>query len=249
MPARLRGSWAVVALVLAVMAGIGWWGGSRPSRAEEPIGLFTTLPLLWSESADVAAALNPDAEPHWARGVLARAGAITPLDLLAAPDGPAPLAGVRRLVMAQPRVLSPQENVALDDWVRSGGRLLLLADPALTEDSLFPLGDPRRPQAVAMLSPILARWGLELRFDEHQPAGTVERRVMGMALPVNLPGHFATQGQANCRLWEHGLAVTCAIGKGRVMAVADAAVLEQADPDTARARAFAGLLDSAFAAR
>lgn len=246
---KLRGSWAVVALVLALMAGIGWWAGPRPSRAEEPIGLFTTLPILWDENADIAAALNPDAKPHWARGVLARAGAIAPLDLLATPEGPAPLAAFGRLVMAQPRVLSPQENVALDDWVRSGGRLLLLADPALTEDSLFPLGDPRRPQAVVMLSPILERWGLELRFDEHQPAEEVEQSVMGMALPVNLPGHFATQGQANCRLWEDGLAVTCAIGKGRVMAVADAAVLERADPDTARARAFAGLLDSAFAAR
>lgn len=151
--------------------------------------------------------------------------------------------------MAQPRPLSPQENVALDNWVKGGGHLLLLADPALTEESAFAIGDPRRPQAVILLSPILRRWGLDLRFDDAQSFGEVERDVMGMEVPVNLPGQFATEGQSNCRLWGDGLAVTCAIGKGRVVAVADAAVLEREDPDGARADAFALLLDAAFAAR
>ena len=67
-------------------------------------------------------------------------------------------------MMIQPRPLSPQENVALDNWVAAGGRLLLFADPALTEDSAFAIGDRRRPQDVVLLSPILARWGLELEL-------------------------------------------------------------------------------------
>lgn len=247
--ARPRGGWIIAALVLAAMAAIAWWAGSRPARTNEPIGLFTTLPILWDETTELAATLDPAASPHWARRVLSRTGTIAPLDLLAAPGGHAPLSGLRRLIMAQPRVLSPRENVALDEWVRGGGRLLLLADPALTEESRYPLGDPRRPQAVALLSPILARWGLELHFDDRQPLGEASRAVMGMALPVNLPGHFTTAGQANCRLWDDGLTATCAIGKGRVVAVADAAVLERADSDGQRARAFAGLLDTAFAAR
>ena len=151
-----------------------------------------------------------------------------------------------KLVIAQPRVLSPAENVALDGWVRRGGHLLLLADPAWTEESPYPLGDPRRPQAAAMLSPILARWGLELMFDAAQPLELRERDVMGVSVPTVLAGTFATRGQGNCRLWGDGLAVTCAIGQGRVLALADAAVLERDDPDGHRAQAFRALLESAF---
>ena len=152
-------------------------------------------------------------------------------------------------MIAQPRVLSPAENVALDNWVRGGGRLLLVIDPAYTEESAFPLGDPRRPPAQAMLSPILARWGLELQFDAGQPLELKVQDVMGLNVPTVLPGRFATRGQGNCRLWGDGLAVTCAIGKGRIFALADAALLERDDPGSAGAHAFSALLDSAFAAR
>ncbi len=241
--------WGVVALLALVVAGIAWLGLSRTQRGTEPVGLFTTLPILWAESPDLSAALDPAATPHWARTVLTQAGPLVPLDTLAGVPGSEPLGKVRRLVMAQPRVLSPQENVALDQWVRGGGHLLLLADPALTAHSDFALADPRRPQAVALLSPILARWGLELRFAEDQVLGEARRDVMGMAVPVNLPGHFVTEGQGTCRLWADGLAVTCAVGQGRVVALADAAVLDREDPDGARARALAWLLDMAFAAR
>jgi hypothetical protein len=221
----------------------------RGNAASEPVALFTTLSIMWSESSDIAAELSGQAPPHWAKAVLAQRGPLQPLDTLAGPPGHGPLGRVGRLVIAQPRPLSPQENVALDDWVRGGGKLLLLADPALTEESAYPIGDPRRPQAVVLLSPILTRWGLELRFDEAQAYGEATREVMGAAVPVNLPGHFATRGQANCRMWGEGLAVTCAIGRGRVVALADAAVLERDDPEGTRAEAFAGLLDAAFAAR
>ncbi len=241
--------WGVVALLALVLAGIAWLGLNRTARGSEPVGLFTTLPILWAESPDLAAALDPAADPHWARAVLARTGPVVPLDTLAGVQGAEPLGRVRRLVLAQPRVLSPQENVALDEWVRGGGQLLLLADPALTAHSDFAIADPRRPQAVALLSPILDRWGLELRFAEEQVLGEERREVMGMAVPVNLPGHFVTEGQDNCRLWAGGLVVTCAVGQGRVVALADAAVLEAGDPDGARARALAWLLDMAFAAR
>lgn len=242
-------TWGVVALLVLVLAGIGWIGLSRGQRGTEPVGLFTTLPILWAESPDLAAALDPAAQPHWARGVLAGVGPVVPLDSLSGAREAAPLGRVRRLVMAQPRVLTPAENVALDEWVRGGGQLLLLADPALTAHSDFALADPRRPQAVALLSPILSRWGLELRFAEDQALGESAVEVMGMAVPVNLPGHFATEGQGNCRLWADGLAVTCAIGQGRVVALADAAVLDRGDPDGMRARALAWLLEMAFAAR
>jgi hypothetical protein len=50
-------------------------------------------------------------------------------------------------------------------------------------------------------------------------------------------------------LWGEGLAVTCAIGKGRVVALADAAVLESTDPSGTRPAALRALLDTAFAVR
>jgi hypothetical protein len=230
--------WPLLALLVAAVVAAGWSVVQRGSAGDQPTGLFTTLPILWSESGDLAA-----------KAVLAQRGPIQPLDMLSGPPGHAPLDKLARLVIAQPRPLAPEENVALDDWVKAGGQLLLLADPALTEESAFAIGDPRRPQAVVLLSPILTRWGLELRFDDAQAFGEAERDVMGVKVPVNLPGQFATAGQADCRLWGRGLAVTCAIGKGRVVAVADAAVLEHEDPDGRRGDAFAGLLDAAFAAR
>lgn len=238
----------LLSLALA-LGGIGWLGHLRSAKGTEPIGLFTSLTILWGDSPDLGADLRGDHPAHWARAVLEQSGPIVPLDVLTGQSSHAPLNGLTRLVIAQPRPLSPQENVALDNWVREGGHLLLFADPALTEDSAFAIGDPRRPQAVALLSPILARWGLDLLFDDTQQLAEVQREVMGSNLPVNLPGRFATRGQANCRLWADGLAVTCKIGKGRIVALADAAVLERDDSSGTRPKALAALLDSAFAVR
>lgn len=198
----------------------------------QTIGLFTTLPILWPEAQGAADLLKSDAAPpHWARAVLARRGAIRPLDTLEN------LGGVGLLVLAQPRPLSPQENVALDRWVRGGGRVLLLADPMLTAESAYALGDRRRPQAIALLSPILARWGLALQFDAAQPAGERIETLYDLPFPVNLPGRFvATGGGVSCRIKAAGLAARCLVGKGQVVAVADAALLEDIPPDGAESR-------------
>ena len=181
---------------------------------------------------------NTDTPPHWALAALKRHGALQPLDSLARANGRAAMARGALLVMAQPRPLSPQENVALDAWVRGGGHVLLFADPMLTAESLFSLGDKRRPQDVVLLSPILTRWGLELQFDEDQPAGEHVADWDGARLPVNLPGRFALLDQSGkCRLLAGGLGARCAIGMGSVLALADAALLENAAPDAATDRA------------
>ena len=230
----------VLAAALALLAGVAL----AMRGADEPpqVGLFTSLPILWNETPDIAAMLRPQHTPHWARAVLGRHGEIVALDTLESMDG------FDRLVLAQPRPLGPAENLALDRWVRAGGKLLLLADPALTEPSAYALGDRRRPQDIVMLSPILTRWGLALEFDDEQPP--IERRpeIMGVAVPVVLPGNLRPVGP-NCRLWGDGVAASCGIGKGRVIVLADASVLERADPDDARANAFDWLLTSAFTAR
>jgi hypothetical protein len=147
------------------------------------------------------------------------------MDTLAGPRGLGlPADGV--LVLVQPRPLSPEENVSLDAWVRGGGRLLLFADPMLTAESVYAIGDPRRPEAIAMLSPILRHWGLTPEFDDAQPPGPRTITAFGIEVPVDLPGRFRADAAAPCRLEADGFAADCKIGRGRVLALADAALID-----------------------
>ena len=223
-----------VALALAVLVWVAVVGPARSDGAEEPahapppLALFTSLPIYWPEAGDVSALLNASERQHWARLALERRWALQPLDTLTGDGG---LGGHRNLLMAQPRPLTPAENVALDAWVGAGGRLLLFADPALTAESAFALGDPRRPQDLVLLSPILARWGLELTYDSRQPLGGEELRLEnGARLPVRLAGRFALleSGRGACRLSQEATVARCRIGEGRLTAVADAALFEPA---------------------
>lgn len=236
----------MLAGALLLAAGL-WFGRSGATRAAAPIGLFSSVSLLIADSAE----LTVDDPPPWPRAVIAAHGRPVPLDSLVDDRGRSTLAGIERLIVAQPRALSPAENVALDGWVRGGGRLLLLADPMYTGHSLFALGDPRRPQAIVMLSPLLNHWGLRLDRDDHPDGGRgrVMASAMGLAVPVDLPGRFALQSGAACRIWDQGLIATCRIGRGRVYALADAAVIDPQADDAAHARALSGLIDAAFAAR
>jgi len=137
------------------------------------------------------------------------------------------------LAIIQPRGLSPSDNVALDKWVRDGGRLLLVLDPMLTGHYELPLGDPRRPSDVALIPPVVARWGLEIVFDDAQP---VQRRV---AMPfgegpydLSFAGEVRvlaanSEGDADeCALHGEAVMAVCDVGKGTVTLVADAGVFE-----------------------
>ena len=110
----------VLAIALLLLAG-GWLIGRDGAAERKPLGLFTSLPILWNEASDVAGLLKPDIQPHWAKAALQARGDIVALDRLDALAS----SGLTRLVIAQPRPLSPEENVALDNWVKRGGRLLL----------------------------------------------------------------------------------------------------------------------------
>ena len=232
-------------LGILILGAAIWFGRSGPARSDAPIGLFGSVPLLFADSPE----LTLDAPPPWPRAVIAVHGKPVPLDSLTGEGGRSPLAGIDRLILAQPRALSPAENVALDTWVRAGGRLLLLADPMYTGHSPFALGDPRRPQAIEMLSPLLDHWGLRLDFDEKQAGRERSASAMGLAVPVDLPGRFSIIAGSDCRLFDDGLVATCTIGKGRVYAFADAAVIDPDGDDSVHANALSGLLDAAFAAR
>jgi hypothetical protein len=207
------------------------------------LGLFGTIPIYWGESGDFGELVAGGAEPHWARAQLEERYRLRPLDQLSDES----LAGLNFLLLAQPRALGPAENVALDTWVRKGGYLLLFADPMLTGESRFPVGDRRRPQDVVLLSPILRRWGLELQFDDERPEGFEVIPAYGAAIPVNRPGTFAPMTVASgCEDMAAHMLARCPVGAGQVVVLADAAMLDLHDPNEAAAPALEWLLINSF---
>ena len=221
--------------LLTVMAALA--AAVASPLAARSSGLFTSLPIRWPEASDMSSLLNAMDRPHWALGVLAKEGALRPVDRVM--PGPSGLDGLDLLIMAQPRPLAPDENAALDRWLHSGGRLLLFADPLLTADSAFAIGDRRRPEALAMVQPLLRHWGLRMQTDPDQLAGEHNADVFGAAVPVDLPGRLiAVSGAGRCRMAKDGVAALCRIGRGRALIVADAALFDSPEgkaPDRAAA--------------
>ncbi|KRA84264.1 hypothetical protein ASD76_09865 [Altererythrobacter sp. Root672] len=202
-----------------------------------------SIPIYWGEAGNVNELLGGDGASHWARAELEKSYRLHPLDALT----PESLTEIKFLLLAQPRALSGSENVALDNWVRGGGHLLLFADPMLTGESKFPIGDRRRPQDVILLSPILRHWGLELQFDVERPEGFALVEAAGPPIPINRPGSIVTaESAANCTLAAEAVLASCSIGAGRVVLLADAAVLDLYDPHPQAAAALGWLAGEAF---
>ena len=238
---RLAKALLAAATAMIAMPAAGQDMASEDSRPE--LALMGTIPIYWGEAAGFDAILAGEGEMHWARAEIERDWRIAPLDYLSAEE----LAGHRFLMLAQPRGFTAEENVALDGWVRGGGKLLLFADPLMTGHSQFGLGDRRRPQDTVLLSPILAHWGLELHFDEiGDDAGSPA--FGGFPLPVEWPGRFALrdEGERDCSLESDSVVASCRIGEGYALLVADAAILNlEGAPDEAEA-AFYRLLSTAM---
>ena len=245
---RLRNSAFAAVLLAMLLAGCNGapadpapQESAAPAAQTQRLGLMTSLPLYWPLGAGVDDIASGRADLPWQRTALEQVYTIEPLDTLSpipalSPDAPDvdPLAGLERLAVIQPRGLSPADNVALDDWVRAGGRLLLVLDPMLTGEYDLPLGDPRRPVGSALIPPVLARWGLEVRFDETQDSKPVDSVLMGTYLPLILRGEvvITDPAAANCTAEAGGVGARCRLGRGEVFVIADATIFES--------RSFAG---------
>lgn len=227
-----------------------------PASLQLPeLGLMTSLPLYWPLGAGVAEIASGAASAPWQRAALEQRYRLVLLDTLslipALAQGAAevdPLDGLARLAVIQPRGLAPADNVALDEWVSRGGRLLLVLDPQLTQDYDLPLGDPRRPSDVALIPPVLARWGLAIRYDEDQPLAA-RRSALGEAtIPLALAGEVILSEEAarRCTLTAEGAAARCRVGDGQVTLLADAAVFEADVASDEAAASLAALLAFAF---
>lgn len=192
--------------------------------AKPSLGLMTTLPLQWSEGG-IEADLAAEAKAHPVYSRLQAQYDIRPLDAFDTLDkNPLSL-----MLLAQPRALGPAELVKLDSWVRNGGRLLILADPALQWGSLYPIGDKRRPLFTSLLSPLFSHWGLELVLPMTDEQAVVLREVNGLSIRTQTPGEWLPKtgkASAACAIASHRMLADCRVGKGRALLVADADLLD-----------------------
>ena len=209
-----------VAVFVAGAAGLAFVsmrGGPGPLPARAPgdrptLLLLTSLPIVFGEDFSVQQNGSP------ALAALERRYRVVPIGTA----DPAELAKGRLLLMAQPRAQPAEDLVAIDQWVRDGGRVLLLADPMLEWPSERPLGDPLRPPPMFMDTGLLKHWGL--RLDAAGKRGPRSQRLGGYEVTTVSPGElFGACGIDRGRLVAH-----CRIGKGRATVVADADLL---DPD------------------
>lgn len=204
-----------IAVAVAVLAGDDIRPLPARSGTERPeLALLTSLPLAFGEGFALEAPRSP---------VMSRLERRYRVDTIAVADA-ASLRGKRLLLMAHPRAQPASALVELDAWVRGGGRVLLLADPRSHWPSELGLGDKFRPPAMFADTGLLEHWGLRL---EGRPDGP--REIVGVEVDTQSPGSLAAIGRG-CTVAKDTFVAECAIGRGRVMVVADSDFLN-ADGD------------------
>jgi len=221
--ARLRAMFFAVAGIIAAAA-LAFTLQQRPSDAialgspgQRPVLLLlTSLPLVFNEQFSLqgggSAALT----------ALESRYRVLPISVTDEKD----LSKGRLLLMAHPLAQPAGNLVALDEWVRRGGRVLLLADPMLEWPSSRPLGDPLRPPPIFMDTGLLAHWGL--RLDGPEKRGPVFRKLGGQDVLAISPGKLS----GRCDVAADGLVAHCRIGEGEATVVADADLLDIAHLDS-----------------
>ena len=267
MPKRNRFALIAFAIVVAFAGTLWAWReyqkvccgpeeepGSPIGGARLSLGLMTSLPLIWPIEADVTSIASGSSRMQWQAAAIPQHYEIVPLDTLSAIGGPSPadpevdpLSDIDDLAVIQPRGLSPADNVALDDWVRGGGQLLLVLDPLLTGHYDLPLADPRRPAGVALIPPIIERWGLEVTFDAQQAPSRLVQWGNG-DLELAMAGNIivAERVQDRCESGAEGALVRCLVGKGRVTFFVDASIFEGDEPSEAKVEAIQMLMRYAW---
>jgi hypothetical protein len=215
-PARLRAGIFAVALLVAAAAGLALVRTSpqplpaRPEAQRPALLLLTSLPLVFGEQFSLRGGGSP------ALKALETRYRVVPISV----TDPADLSKGRLLLMAHPLAQPAEDLVALDEWVRRGGRVLLLADPMLEWPSERPLGDPLRPPAMFMDTGLLAHWGL--RLDAPEQRGAELRRLGGYDVATVSPGELS----GGCAIGRDRLVAHCHIGWGEATIVADADFLD-----------------------
>jgi hypothetical protein len=214
---------ALVILLLAIVAGAAVAGAflAREPKAPPPraaaqrpvLLLLTSLPLVFGEDFSLRGGGSP------ALKALETRYRVVPISVA----DPKELAKGRLLLMAHPLAQPAEDLVALDDWVRAGGRVMLLADPMLEWPSKRPLGDALRPPPMFMDTGLLAHWGLRLEAPDRR--GPEREELSGFEVATVSPGELT----GGCRIGAGGLLARCSIGKGEATVIADADLLDIPD--------------------
>lgn len=208
--ARVRAlSFVVVLIFIAATTAIALVARDRGSSASEKpcLLLLTSLPLMFSEDFSIHGGGSAAIKALEARFTLA------PISTTSAAE----LSRGRLLMMAHPAAQTADNLVALDKWVREGGRVLLLADPALEWPSTRPLGDPLRPLPMFMDTGLLGHWGL--RLDTPERRGPAQRTLSGRDVVSVSPGELYGSG---CAIAADRFVARCHLGRGWATVVADA---------------------------
>jgi len=185
--------------------------GVAEQRTDRPkLLLLTSLPLIFPEDFGLDHAGSP------ALDALETRYRPVPISVTSASD----LDKGTLLLMAHPPAQTPEDLVALDQWVRDGGKVLLLADPALEWPSERPLGDPLRPAPMFTDTGLLSHWGL--RLDAPGVRGASERTLGGEIIQSLSPGRLS----GGCALSGDGFVARCKLGEGTATVVADADFLD-----------------------
>ena len=182
----------------------------RPTAERPVLLLLTSLPLVFPEDFSLQGGGSP------ALKALQTRYRVVPISVTDPPE----LARGRLLLMAHPLAQPAEDLVALDAWVRRGGRVLLLAGPLLEWPSARPLGDPLRPPPMFMDTGLLAHWGL--RLDAPGERGAKSARLGGYPVETLSPGLLS----GGCDISSDRLVAHCRIGNGQATVVADADLLD-----------------------
>ena len=199
---------------------------ARPSGERPTLLLLTSLPLVFGEGFSLQEAGSP------ALKALQSRYRVVPISVADPPE----LARGRLLLMAHPSAQPAEDLVALDRWVRGGGRVLLLADPMLEWPSKRPLGDLLRPPPMFMDTGLLAHWGV--RLDPPDKRGPKPAKLAGIRVMTISPGRLS----GRCSISSDRLVADCPVGRGRAIIIADADFLDVADVGRDGAHNLDGLL-------
>jgi hypothetical protein len=213
-----------------------WWLGSHIAlgwaytpRVAAPLGktiVLTGLPLrTWPRDTLRLGELRD------AAAVVALRTRLTRPPILADGLAPGSVGPDDRLLLAHPLALPPETLVEVDRFVRAGGRAVILADGLSSWPPPYRFGDPRNPPVTSLLTPLLDHWAV--RLDAPVPNGmnsdTVTVVHQGHRLTLHSTGHFSKLPDS-CRrsgLRPDGqpVIVTCRIGQGTAVLLADADLL------------------------
>lgn len=218
----------VAKALIAKLAAILWFAAGHAALAalyeepasDTPVTMLSGLPLRWAGEGDLAEMLQRGAADDPALVRLQRTHRIALVDSLA---DHVPRAGAV-LLLAHPRALAPQDLVAIDAFVRGGGRAVILADALSGWPAPHPTGDSRNPPVTSLLTPLLDHWGITLGAAPSGATAAQTLDVDGHRLRLFSAGRFEAL-PAGCTPQAGARILLCRLGAGEAWLVGDADLL------------------------